>query len=503
MMEKIKWKNNNSCPKLNLMAMNTNYTPLNLVGFALTGFGCISIVVFLTSTQPFFISEAIGIPDNQKIGSIIGSLGFVDELTAIVFSPLIGTLHDYINGSNSMFSGSKIIVSIGFLCLSASLLGYSQFANSIFPALYLFRIIFALGVSSCMSMVTVMLNELANSDFHIRKFIFWKQVQRIELNSEETTETSGKYASLIGISTGLGAVFSVAFFLTLPVKLSNNNPDLSMKASLKLSYLLICAISLGYGIIMFLVLYNSKRGQHASLREEKEGYLKRLWSAIELSKTDKSVQLAYVGSFVAKASTITTSVFIPLLVYNYYQKKGLCESDGTSEDIPSKQTCYNGYIFAAILTGVSQTISLVSAPFWGWLIDSRIGKVKTLFIVSISGTIANLGICILGTFTNLYNPKSVSCFIFVSLIGFSQIGAIITSMSILSELKQHPNIGGISGLFSLCGGLGILLISKLGGSWSDSWILAPFFLLSTFYLILAMLTNYRSSSDMDYEMLED
>lgn len=85
--------------------------------------------------------------------------------------------------------------------------------------MFIFRSIFAIGVTGCMSMVTVILNELTISDFE-----FWrsnKQVtsQYIPLNQEEEGEDSdeqqqhtspdtlkknGKFAGLMGVCTGLG-----------------------------------------------------------------------------------------------------------------------------------------------------------------------------------------------------------------------------------------------------------------------------------------------------------
>ena len=70
------------------------------------------------------------------------------------------------------------------------------------------------------------------------------------------------------------------------------------------------------------------------------------------------------------------------------------------------------------------------------------------------------------------------------------MGAIIALMSLVSKAGQlledteHRVIGSITGLYNLSGGIGILVIAKLGGTWSDHWVFGPFFILGLCNLIL-------------------
>ena len=51
----------------------------------------------------------------------------------------------------------------------------------------------------------------------------------------------------------------------------------------------------------------------------------------------------------------------------------------------------------------------------------------------------------------------------ISIIGLSQIGLIISSMSVLSGIPNaHDIMGSLSGLYSFCGGIGIMIISSFG-----------------------------------------
>ncbi|KAK6205389.1 major facilitator superfamily domain-containing protein [Scheffersomyces amazonensis] len=498
---------------------NNNYSAGNLVAFNYAGFACISIVVFLSSTQPFYLSEVLGINIDDKIGSTIGTLGFADELTAIISAPLIGTLVDKINSKG--ISGTKLIQSLSFLVIAISLIGYGTLSSNVIPDLIFFRCLFALGVTSCMSLVTVLLNELSNSDFSFRKFVFWKTVPDLQYQTDITPTTNrrnGKYAALIGISTGLGAIFAVSNFLTLPIKLVNWYPSWTLKDGLKTSYNLIAGYAFLSFLLLHIFLYDKNKQINQISHDEllgdndddnednniklKPSYFELLQRGIELSKENHKVQLSYVGAFVARSTTVATSVFIPLIVYNYYYKQKLCDVT----EYPNKKNCYDGYIFAAILTGVAQTVALISAPVWGYLIDLKsVGKFKTFLFSGVIGLIGNYGLCLTSSGEELYDPHTFGCFMMVSLIGISQIGIIITSMSLLSTSSEDPNhMGSLSGLYSLSGGLGILIITKLGGMLSDSWILAPFFILGTFNLILIVLCLiWNRDENNDYRRLDD
>ena len=94
--------------------------------------------------------------------------------------------------------------------------------------MFIFRSIFAIGVTGCMSMVTVILNELTISDFE-----FWRSNKQVtslhsfksrrrsddgndeqqQHTSPDTLKKNGKFAGLMGVCTGLGAIFSVSVLL--------------------------------------------------------------------------------------------------------------------------------------------------------------------------------------------------------------------------------------------------------------------------------------------------
>lgn len=512
--------------------LNPNYKTRNLLALNFAGFSCIALVVFLAATQPFYLSDVTGI-NPEKIGTAVGTLGAIDELVAIVVAPLLGTLIDRINGyawtHQKIPSGSRVLELCGFLILGLSLAGYGKWAHNLFPDLWFWRGVFAIGVSAVMSIVTVMLHEVNNSSFTWAQMAIWRKLEvhteageillaESEIAADADADADdrspapelaaepnlppkkhGSLAALLGVSTGLGAVFSVLFFLTLPVRLGDHHENWSSEDSLRASYTLLSVVAAISGAVVFTFAYDCVRQRrllgHSPDHELPDAsYLKLLQQGYAASKTNKRLQLAYVAAFVSRSTTVATALFIPLLVYKFYYNSDKCGTSSLGET-PDKSNCYEGYVFLAILTGVAQTVALVSSPFWGILVDSkRVGSGATLGIASVSGMLGTFGLCIVGRGAESYDPRNALCFVLVSCIGLSQIGMIIASMSIISSVGQtvekteHRVIGSILGLYSLCGGLGILVITIVGGKWSDKWVLGPFFLLGLFNAALAVVT---------------
>lgn len=521
--------------------LNPTYKVRNLLVLNTAGFSCIALVVFLLATQPFYLSDVIGIaPEN--VGSAIATLGAVDELVAIIVAPLLGTFNDRINGwawkGKGFASGSRILQLVSFSVLAVSMLGYGHGATKLFPDVWFWRAVFAVGVSGCMSIVTVMLHEVNNSDFRWGNIAFWKvgderserllrsdeehngenpeisgdfgdESRLVNGSSQHTNKKQGSLAALLGISTGLGAVFSVLCFLTLPVRLTSWYPDLTSRESLKLSYSILGCFAVGCGLVVFTFAYDCVRQRRASghspeLELPETTYIEMLKEGLAASKNNSRIQLAYVAAFVSRSTTVATAVFIPLMVYKFFYNSGQCGAENPQnsgivlEDLPLRNNCYDGYVFLAILTGVAQTVALLSSPLWGMLVDSkRLGSRATLVAASACGMLGTFGLCFVGRGDVSYDPRTVTCFVLVSFIGLSQIGTIIASMSIVSSIGQtaerseHRVIGSISGLYSLCGGVGILVITIVGGRWSDRWVFGPFLLLGVFNAILAGVATRR------------
>lgn len=123
---------------LRRLPFSTSTTPLQgityLLGISLFS---ISFLVFLNSSVSFVITDLIGIKDG--VGDIVGTLGFVDEIVALVACPIWGLVSDR--------SGVRYVAVAGYTVIGLSLFLFVQ-AGNVYPQLLLARILFAIGATA-------------------------------------------------------------------------------------------------------------------------------------------------------------------------------------------------------------------------------------------------------------------------------------------------------------------------------------------------------------------
>jgi MFS family permease len=258
-------------------------------------------------------------------------------------------------------------------------------------------------------------------------------------------------------------------------------------------------------------------------------YLNLMKDSVFLGFVDSRIGLGYVGGFVARASSVAISLFIPLFVNTFYISNGFCKGSPHDSSPELKEECRAAYVLSSILTGVAQLMGLICAPVFGYL-ASRTGRINYPIVVStVFGIIGYIAL------PQLSSPEiknvdgrggSPAIFVVVSLLGISQIGAIVCSLGSLGrgvlavelprtarpesllqpdeyestneESRPLINIttdqestsrirlkGSIAGVYSLCGGFAILLLTKLGGYLFDRLSNgAPFYMMAVFNAVL-------------------
>lgn len=542
-------------------------TPLQAVTYLL-GISLFSIafLVFLNSSISFVITDLIGVKDG--VGDIVGTLGFVDELVALVACPVWGLVSDRM--------GVRFVAMIGYGVIGIALFLFVQ-AKNVYPQLLLARIFFAIGATAAATMVTAILPSLTDdstpsddtedesrtaqaanparyslASVESELTITPERFVRLQSNNSlpgygAADKKAGKpnaLAGYVGLFTGCGALVSLVCFLPLPAQF-NKIEGVDLGEAVMYAYYTVGAIAIVVAAFVYIGLRKLKGEDGKSLRgflglkkyetssnganEDGTGpkpkpkflpYKQLLKDAVRLGFSDSQIALGYLGGFVARASTVAISAFIPLFINQFYHHKAV--ENGKS---PGRQA----YVLASILTGVAQLLALFCAPIFGYM-SARRGRYNIPIIVATS-----LGIIGYIAFPNLPTPEykdiqgrggSPSVFLIVALIGISQIGAIVCSLGSLgrgvltADLPKGPQIriqtdegevvadaedapllengtplpatatraqlkGTIAGVYSWCGAAAILLLTKLGGYLFDKWTQgAPFYLMAIFNGIL-------------------
>ena len=381
-----------------------------------------------------------------------------------------------------------------------------------------------------------------------------------------TNASPTRLAGLVGIFTGCGALIALGLFLPLPTQF--RKLGVGAGQALADTYYVVGAIAFLVGLACLLGLRNlngedgkswrrafgSEQAEYVLLECDRPmPYHMLLLASLRLGLQSQLIGLGYLGGFVARASSVGISLFIPLYVNNYFIASGICKID---DPVDAKAQCHEAYILAAKLTGTSQLVALLFAPVFGYLADRYRRFHVPLLAAAISGIAGYLG------FASLKSPQSDgesgSPFVYaiVALLGISQIGCIVCSLGLLGRgisglddeqgttptahsgngisetdlsspylTEDRANISGtdapdpredqnrtvdgddesvallgdhalknssrnhlkgsIAGVYSLAGGAGILLLTKLGGFLFDTKSPAsPFYMLSIFNLFL-------------------
>jgi MFS family permease len=559
----------------------------------------IAFLVFLNSSISFVVTDVIGRKHN--VGSAVGTLGFADELLALVACPLWGLLSDRI--------GVRAVAVLGYVIVGISLVGLVQ-SNTVFPELLMGRLGFSLGGAACSTMVTAVLPAMVakrqdekdtgseheserEQDPEYDQFgptgragrlrgeerssrngsighgptpsvsseititpVRYKSLSRTRPTSQETSDPAkghaptsnagtSQLAGLVGMFTGVGALLALAVFLPLPAYFQSRNA--TSAHSVQYSFYIVAAIAFFVAIGIFFGLRNLPgedgktfsalfRSSNSKLDTEantatsaaQPSYLDLLLTSLRLGVTDSTISLAYMGGFVARASSVAISLFIPLFVNAYFVRTGLCTSN--PHNLPDiKKECERAYKLAAALSGIAETAALICAPIFGWL-GGKVGNGKAEWPLLGASAVGIVGYVLFGF---LKSPDAFHgqddggqwAMLAVVLIGVSQIGSIVCSLSLLGRGVNQGSIttptrpgttdtdgsesapllsntglasqgamedrsqlkGSIAGIYSLAGGAGILLLTKLGGALFDSWTPgAPFFIMAIFNAMLLM-----------------
>ena len=252
--------------------------------------------------------------------------------------------------------------------------------------------------------------------------------------------SSSQIAGFVGVFAGCGALLALLLFLPLPARFqeSGSSPD----RALQYSYYIVATVALIVATVCYAGLRNLK-GESVKGWTSRHGVskssVKLVWqhfrTALILGVSNSDISLGYIGGFVARASSVGISLFVPLLVNASFTSSGLCKNGDTPGSLPDlKRRCPEAYVLAAQLTGVSQMVALICAPVFGYA-SAKFGITIPLMFASAVGIV---GYPVFATQFSPEGHKAIS-FLSVCLVGISQIGAIVCSLANLSSGVLDPD----------------------------------------------------------------
>lgn len=380
------------------------------------------LFTFSPQAQPFILTELLGIPEAEQ-GVLSGNVAFFAELVILVSIGGWGVLSDKL--------GRRLVFGAGFLLMAAGL--YLTASITAVFQLYLFRGLLALGSAAVTTMIATVIADYV------------------------VDEDRGKGAGFQGIGNGLGALLTVFLLLRLPdiFQSAGNTPTEAARST----YLIAAAIAGISAIIMWAGL----QGRTNLQKEQQKSWLQRSREGFGAAR-DPGVALAYAAAFVSRGDLAVVGTFFTLWATTYGTREaGLSAAEALAS--------------AGAVIGISQTAALLAAPVFGLMAD-RMNRVTAVLIA--------LAISAVGYGSTLLvdSPLSGTIFLSAALIGLGEISGVIASGVLIAQQSPRDIRGSVIGVFSLCGAIGILAATGIGGQLFDNWRpQGPFLLFSGFSMV--------------------
>ncbi|KAG0141160.1 hypothetical protein CROQUDRAFT_664215 [Cronartium quercuum f. sp. fusiforme G11] len=500
---------------LQWLGLAADVKPLNVTAYLVSSFFSVASLVFLSASTSFVLTTVVRLP-LEHLGRTCGSLVFLDELVALPAVLVWGRLAD--------IHGFRLVSVVGHILVAIALSIFVQARSSL--ELYLARVLLSIGFAALTTMLSAILASMTVARFTC---VTVDEASPLPLNQIENApllpsspstrsreqlddQRSAKLSGIIGFSSGLGALFAVFFLLRLPPYLANRfltlSPRDALEKAVKISFYITSILTSLVGV--FLIIGLRRTGERLSLvsKDRPPHALSGWWNSLRplalgfsLCWLDRYLVVAYAAGFSARATSIAVSAFIPVRVNQYYIASGQCQLD-TPNASPDevKKGCHAAFALASALTGTVQLSALLVAPIVGWL-ASQYSQPALLAWSNAVGAIAFL------TMGLLTSPSHFLMWPICVALGVAQISGVVVSLSLCAsgrcriqhtvsvqkpsaspsscndassaqqrykEVLQTDISGAIAGVYSLCGGLGIL-IASVGGSLADWEPQAPFF----------------------------
>lgn len=417
--------------RLGSIQLADGHTRTHAVTYLYAAFVTIGMLAFISFIQPYLLNS-IGIPESHQ-GRLTGILGFSNEIVSLLLFAPVGALADKI--------GRRPVYALGFLWLAAGYLLYPLARN--FPQLLACALIFAVGVSAVGCMLATVLADLPQE------------------------RSRGRMVGLTGFFQGLGAVTAIVLLGRIPKQLADAGLDAQDAG--RITLWIAAALCVVSAVVCLLGL---KRGtpSESAPRESLTGIIRL---GLIAARENPRIWLGYLLSFAARGDLVVIGTFFTLRLTQSGIERGLSIPDAVDG-------ARRPYVIA-------QSAALLWSIVFGFLMD-RLDRT--------TAGIAAMGLAALGYLAAGFvgDPTSALIVPIAIGLGIGQLSAILSGQALLGQEAPRDVRGAVFGLASICGSIGILVTTALGGWLYDNVSRGgPFVLLGTFnLLILAFAIGVRA-----------
>lgn len=201
-------------------------------------------------------------------------------------------------------------------------------------------------------------------------------------------------------------------------------------------------VAAGISGIMIIVATVGLRKRDTNVGGDKE-IKESLLIGFKLGIENKRLGLSYIAGFLARGGSVIVTVYISAWVNKFFFEDTTCFVNGTDEAFSAcnenlinadKRTCPAAFTEASRISGITQTVALIAAPFFGILGD-KFNEVGVL-----AGT-ALLGVVSYSLTAILQEPTDPLSNMVAAFWGVSEIGMIVVAQFLVTRNMPEEHRG--------------------------------------------------------------
>lgn len=365
----------------------------------------IGLLTFVAIGTPYILNANLNIPVAEQ-GTIVGDLALLTEVVLLLAFGPFGVLADRI--------GRRRVYASGMLAMTAAYLLY-PFAETV-AELAFYRVIYAIGIGAATGMLLTILSDYPHES------------------------SRGKMVALAGILNAIGVIAVTVFLGRLPAMFVGLGLD-GVTAG-RYTHGVVAACCLVTAVVAWLGL---KRG--TPVHDEQRPPVKELIRSSLTGARNPRLALAYACAFVARSDLVVLGTFTVLWGTTAAVSQGIDAAEAVSR--------------GRVIFATTQVAALLWSPVAGFIMD-RVNRVTGITIC--------MGLASLGYLSMLLvrDPLADSALIWFVLLGIGQISAFFGATTLIGQEAPLDKRGSVVGAFNICGAMGILLSTGVGGRLFDA-----------------------------------
>jgi MFS family permease len=411
--------------KLGPIKILKGVSSINILTLFFASFFGIAVMSYMNSGQPLIFGAILGVDEND-FGRLAGTLTFYHEIVVLICIAPIGALSDRI-GRRPLYMAAFLLIGLGHFLYP---LAETE------EELLMYRLVFAVGTASASAMLAAVANDYP------------------------VESSRAKMIAATMLFNAVGMVVLTTVFKNLPDWFQDAGYDIATSVKYTRWTVSACCMLVAASVIVGL-----KKGAPSQVTD-REPLLATIKVGISQARNPR-IALSYAAAVVSRGDLAVLSTFFTTWLFLEGRDRGMTATDAMS----------GGFTFYIIV----QAAALVAAPFIGIMLD-RIDRVIGLIVAMLLAGAGYLSLAFVG------DPLGREMYFAAILIGFGEIAANLSSLSLVGKEAPAKGRGAVIGMFSLFGALGILLVAKMGGYLFDEVSrIGPFVLVGFANLIVLVL----------------